>query len=89
MALGASPAEVMSMIFRQSAAFAAVGLLIGLAGTSAVTHLLKTMLFGVGVTDSVSFAGAMLAVVLMVFVASLIPVFRARRISPMIALRYE
>lgn len=89
MALGASPAEVMSMIFRQSATFAAVGLLIGLAGASAVTHLLKTMLFGVGVTDSISFAGALLGVVLMVFVASLVPVFRARRISPVVALRCE
>jgi putative ABC transport system permease protein len=89
MALGASPAEVMSMIFRQSALFAAVGLLIGLAGALALTRLLKTMLFGVGVTDSLSFAGALLGVVLMVFVASLVPVLRARRISPMIALRHE
>jgi putative ABC transport system permease protein len=92
-ALGASPTEVMAMVVRQSASFAGVGMLIGLAGAFALTHLLKTMLktmlFGVAVTDGVTFAAALLGILLMVLFASIVPILRATRISPVAALRQE
>jgi predicted permease len=89
MALGAAPAGVMRMVVGQGASLAAIGIVIGLAGALALTHLLKTMLFGVGVTDALTFAAAPLGIVLMVLLASLVPALRATRISPVVALRSE
>jgi putative ABC transport system permease protein len=47
------------------------------------------MLFGVGVTDSLTFAAAPLAMLLVVLLATFVPALRATRISPVVALRYE
>jgi putative ABC transport system permease protein len=87
MALGAAPTQVVRMVVRQSASLAAAGSVIGLTSALALTHLLKTMVFGVGVRDALTFASAFIAILLMVLVASLVPVLRATRISPVVALR--
>jgi len=62
---------------------------LGLGGAFALTRLLKTMLFGIGVTDALTFAMAPLGLILVVLVATLVPALRATRISPVVALRYE
>jgi putative ABC transport system permease protein len=89
MALGAAPREVMRMVLWQGASLAAAGILIGLSGAFALTHLLTTMLFGVGVMDVLTFAAAPVGIMLVVLVATFIPALRATRISPVVALRYE
>ena len=68
-------------------ALAGVG--IDLAGASALTRYLETLLFGVRATDPLTFA-AMVAVMLAVAAAaSYLPARRAARVDPMIALRAE
>jgi putative ABC transport system permease protein len=89
MALGAARADVMRMIVRQSASLAAFGIVLGLGGALALTRLLRTMLFGVGVTDTVTFALAPLGMLLVILLAASVPAMRATRISPTVALRYE
>jgi predicted permease len=89
MALGAAPVEVMRLVVRQGAFLAVIGIAIGLGGAFALTRLLKTMLFGVGVTDALTFAAAPLGIMLVVVLATLVPAFRATRVSPVIALRYQ
>jgi predicted permease len=89
MALGAARADVMRMIVRQSALLAACGIALGLCGALALTRLLRTMLFGVGVTDTLTFAMAPLAMMLVILLAATVPALRATRISPTVALRYE
>ena len=88
MALGAAQADVVRMVVRQGAALAAIGIVLGLAGAFALTRLL-TMLFGIGVTDALTFAAAPLGLMLVVLLATLLPALRATRISPVVALRYE
>ena len=61
----------------------------GLGGAFALTRLLKTMLFGIGVTDALTFAAAPLGMMLVVLLATFVPALRATRISPVVALRYE
>jgi putative ABC transport system permease protein len=51
--------------------------------------LLKTMLFGIGVTDALTFAAAPLGIMAVVLLATFLPALRATRISPVVALRYE
>jgi len=89
MALGAARADVVRMVVRQGVSLAAVGIVLGLGGAFALTRLLKTMLFGIGVTDSLTFAAAPLGMMLVVLLATFVPAFRATRISPVVALRYE
>jgi putative ABC transport system permease protein len=89
MALGAAQSDVLRLVLRQSASLAAIGVLLGLSGAFALTRLLKTMLFGVGVTDALTYAAAPLAIVLVFLLATFLPALRATRISPVSALRYE
>jgi predicted permease len=89
MALGAAPVEVMRMVVRQGASLAVIGIVIGLGGAFVVTRLLKTMVFGIGVTDTLTFAAAPLGILLVVLVATFVPALRATRVSPVVALRYE
>jgi len=89
MAMGAARADVVRMVVRQGATLAAIGIVLGLGGAFALTRLLKTMLFGIGVTDSLTFAAAPLGMMLVVLIATFVPALRATRISPVVALRYE
>jgi ABC-type antimicrobial peptide transport system permease subunit len=68
---------------------AAIGIVLGLGGAFALTRLLGTMLFGVGVTDAFTFATAPLGMMLVILLATSLPALRATRISPVLALRYE
>ncbi len=89
MALGAAPADVVWMVVRQGASLAVIGIVLGLGGAFALTRLLKTMLFGIGVSDPLTFAVAPLGLMLVVLLATFFPALRATRISPVVALKYE
>ena len=89
MALGAARADVVRMVARQGASLAAIGIVLGLVGALALTHLLSAMLFGIGVTDALTFLAAPVGMMLVVLVATFVPALRATRISPVTALRYE
>lgn len=66
---------------------ALIGLAIGGAGALTATRALQGLLFGVTPADPLTFAAV--ALVLVALVASYIPAWRATRIDPMVALRYE
>ena len=89
MALGAARADVVRMVVRQGASLAALGIVLGLGGAFALTRLLKTLLFGIGATDALTFAAAPVGSMLVVLLATFVPALRATRISPVVALRYE
>jgi putative ABC transport system permease protein len=89
MALGAARADVVRMVVRQGASLAAIGIVLGLCGAFVLTRLLETMLFGIGVTDALTFAAAPVGMMVVVLLATFLPAFRATRISPVVALRYE
>jgi putative ABC transport system permease protein len=89
LALGAARADVVRMVVREGISLAVAGIALGLAGALAMTRLLKTMLFDVGVTDATTFAAAPLGMLLVVLLATFVPALRATRISPVQALRYE
>ncbi|MGA3201925.1 MAG: ABC transporter permease, partial [Bryobacteraceae bacterium] len=89
MALGAAQGDVVRMVVAQAVSLALLGITIGLGGAFALTRLLKTLLFGVGVTDALTFAAAPVGILLVVLLATFVPAIRATRISPVVALRYE
>jgi putative ABC transport system permease protein len=87
MALGASPSQVLSMVLRQGAVFAAAGAAIGLGGAFLLAQALRSLLFGVGAADPVSYIGAAVVMGLSVLLACAVPAWRAARVDPTLALR--
>jgi len=89
MALGAGQGSVLGMVIRQGAGLALIGIVLGLVGAFALTRLLSNLLFGVSSTDPLTFAAVALGLLAVALFASFIPAWRATRISPVVALRYE
>jgi putative ABC transport system permease protein len=89
MALGAQTADVMHMVVRRGMGLALVGVTLGVLTASAVTRLMKTLLFGVGVADPVTFSVIALMLLGVALAACWIPARRAARVDPLVALRHS
>jgi len=89
MALGAEPARIMRMVLRHSLLLVMVGIVVGTAAAFAVTRVLASLLYGVSATDTLTFAGPPLGLVLVALLASYFPAKRAARVDPTVALRSE
>jgi len=89
MALGARPRDVLKLVVRQAMVLTLGGVGIGLLSSLALTRLMKSLLFNVGVTDPLTFAVIALLMILIAMLACLIPARRATKVDPLVALRYE
>jgi putative ABC transport system permease protein len=89
MAVGASPAQVLSFVIRHGLAVGAVGIAVGAMGAGAAARLLSRTLYGVSAGDLLTWTGALVIVFGISLVAHAIPARRAASIDPAIALRAE
>ena len=89
MALGATRYKVGALVGRQGMAPVLAGLAVGLAGAVLASRLVSGLLFEVRAADPRSFLGAALLILASALLACILPVRRATRIDPLVALRYE
>jgi len=89
MALGAQRRDVLILILKQGIVLAVTGVLVGLAGSFGLTRVISTLLFDVTATDKTIFAVVAAGLFVITFIASYIPAWRATRVDPLVALRYE
>ena len=89
LALGATPRRVLGFVLRQGMVLALAGVSVGLAAAVALTRLMRSLLFGVGATDPLTFVAVPGLLVLVALGASYIPARRAAGIDPAVSLRSE
>ena len=87
MALGAQRGDVLWLVMKEGAKFAASGIALGLAGAFFVARLLSSQLYGVSPVDAITYVSVAVLVAIVTLVACYVPARRAMAIDPMIALR--
>jgi putative ABC transport system permease protein len=89
LALGAEPAGVARMIVSQGMKLALVGIVPGVLAAYWAARGMRALLFGVAPADPATILVAAALVLIMTLAGSLVPVLRAVRVNPMLALREE
>jgi putative ABC transport system permease protein len=89
MALGSSPLAIAALMLRQGAGWMAAGLAGGALCTMVTVRLLRNLLDGVPPFDPLALGMAVAIMLGCATVALFIPVLRATRVDPMVALRAE
>jgi predicted permease len=89
MALGAQRSDVLRQVVGEGAGLAALGVVIGIGASLAITRVMSTLLFGISATDPLTFVGVVVLLSVVALFASYIPARRATRVDPLVALRHE
>jgi putative ABC transport system permease protein len=89
MVLGATGGDILRLVLGHGLGTTAIGGVIGIAGSLALTGLMRSLLFGVSAFDPLTLAGVTLLLAAVALFACWIPARRATRVDPLNALRYE
>ncbi len=87
LAMGARPADLIRRTLRRSALTAGAGVLAGVVGSLALTHVIASELYAVKATDPATYIAVSLLMLAVALAAAYAPARRALRVDPAIALR--
>jgi len=87
MALGATPSDVMRQVMREGLGLTAGGMLLGLAGSLALSHYLRTLVYGISPLDPLTYAVTIAAVAAAAIAGCWRPAAKAAQSNPMDAIR--
>jgi putative ABC transport system permease protein len=89
LALGADRRSVLALVIGQSMRVVLLGVAVGILGSLAVAHLLRSTLFGISAFDPVTFVAVVVLLSGSALLACWLPARRATKVDPMVALRAE
>jgi predicted permease len=89
LALGARLTDVLRMVVFEGMKPTLLGVAIGTAGALALGRALSSLIYGIKPTDPVTFLAVAMLLAGIALCASIIPAYRATKVDPMVALRYE
>jgi predicted permease len=89
MALGASSSAIVSMVLRHVVVMTVVGAAIGAAGAYGIGRAAQSLLFGIDGRNPAVMAASALVLALVAVTAGAVPAFRASKVDPVRALKYE
>lgn len=89
MALGAQRSDILKLFVMQGFILVLIGIALGLGVAFGLTRFMESMLYQIRATDPGTFLLVILALVIVFFLAILIPAWRAARLEPMVALRED
>jgi len=89
LALGSARERIRTMVLRETAWLALVGVVLGLAATLAFARLIQSMLYGVKPTDLLTLGASVVLLLMVAFIAGWVPAYRALQVNPIEALRAE
>jgi predicted permease len=89
LALGARLGDVLRMVVFEGMKPTLLGVAIGVAGALALGRVLSGLIYGVKPTDPITFVAVTFLLAGIALIASIIPAYRATKVDPMVALRYE
>ncbi|MFI5176525.1 MAG: ABC transporter permease [Terriglobia bacterium] len=87
--LGAQRHQILMMVLGEGGKLVVWGVMAGALISIGLSRFMASLLFGVGATDSMTFLGAAVFIVISTLVACMIPAERACRVEPIEVLRYE
>jgi predicted permease len=87
--LGAQPRAVLRLVVRQGLVFALAGLVIGAVAAAMLARLASAVLVAVSPADPAVYAAAAVFIILIALVSTVVPAYRALRVDPVVALRYQ
>ena len=89
LALGARLGDVLRMVVLEGMKPALLGVAIGVAGALALGRVLSGLIYGVTPTDPVTFLIVTILLAMIALLSSVLPAYRATKVDPIVALRYE
>jgi putative ABC transport system permease protein len=89
MALGATRRAILRLVVGEGMTLAAAGMAVGLVAALGLTRLMTSLLYGVRPADPATLAAVSLLLGGIALLGCCIPAWRAARVDPLVALRYE
>jgi predicted permease len=89
LALGARIGDVLRMVVVEGMKPTLLGVVVGIIGAFALGRVLSSLIYGVKSTDPATFLAVAAVLSMVALFASIIPAYRAAKVDPMVAVRYE
>lgn len=88
-ALGAKRSHILKLIIGRGVLMASIGIVLGVVVSFSLTRFLTGLLYGITAVDPTTFIGISIILLIVSVLACYIPAWRATKVDPLVALRYE